>query len=69
MSRYSIVFSGKYEKILDKLAGSNEISKANAIRNAVAVLNLLNEETKKANRHVAIVDDEGKINKIIVLPQ
>ena len=67
--RYSLAIDGSFSRILNSVQKRKRISKANAIRNAVVVLDLLEQETHLNNKRVAIVNERNEVEKIIVLPQ
>ncbi len=66
--RYSLILDKEIDKKINTTAKRRKITKANAIRNAVIVLSALEEETYGKNKKVAIVDDEDRVEKIILLP-
>jgi len=67
--RYSLAVDKKFEKLLGSVAKRKSITKANVVRNAVVVLDILESETTGRNKRVAIVNDRDEVEKIIVLPQ
>lgn len=68
--RFSVILDKRLEKLLTIEAKRKGISKANVFRNAIVVLNTLeNELDEKNNRRVAIVDDKGCVEAVVVLPQ
>jgi predicted transcriptional regulator len=67
MSRYTIDFGEKFDKLLDGLASAQETTKAEIIRRAVASYAYLNHERDEGHR-LQIVDDLAKTTKEVVLP-
>lgn len=67
MPRYTIDVGEKFDEILTKLARSNETTKSEIIRRAVASYSLLTEQTTDG-RKVSITDGQDRVLKDILLP-
>ena len=69
MPRYTIDFGGDTDSLLQELAESKGVSKAEIIRNALASYAYLSSNTDRAKgRKVSITDSKDRVLKDIVLP-
>lgn len=67
MARYTIDVGEKFDEILTTLARSNETTKSEIIRRAVATYSVLTEQATDG-RKVSITDMRDRVLKDILLP-
>ena len=68
--RMTIELSDKMERVISELLANEELdltSKADAIRNAIALYSFVAQELKTADRRFGIADSKGKLIKEIVM--
>lgn len=65
MPRFTLDVDDQFNDTLTKLAEGG--SKAEAIRKAIATYKVLKSEVQ-AGKKVSISDDDGKVEKIVILP-
>jgi hypothetical protein len=68
MKRYTLTFSEEFEELLASLAEAEGISKADVLRNSAVLYRYLDNELSKGKRKLAIIDEEERVIKEIVLP-
>lgn len=67
MPRFTIDVGDKFDRLLTDLARTDETTKSEIVRRALAIYGRLREETDEGNK-VAIVDSKHKVLKEVVIP-
>lgn len=70
VARYNVSFSSKQDKTLQELADHYGISKAEALRRAIALLAAVEKESDKdGGTKLAILNADGTPKSVLVLPE
>lgn len=67
MARLTVQFPEKTSQTLEELAAQDQTSKTEVIRKAISLYKYLERETRDGKHNVAIVDENGKVVKEIIL--
>lgn len=67
MARLTVQFPDATNEVLTELSEKDQVSKTEIIRRALAVYKYLETETRDGKHKVAIIDENGKVVKEILI--
>ena len=68
MARLTVQFPDRTTEMLTELAARDQATKTEVINRALALYRYLQKETRDRNHRIAVVDENDKIVKEIVMP-
>ena len=68
MARLTVQFPDRTTDMLAELASRDQVTKTEVINRALALYRYLQKETRDGKHRIAVVDEDDKIVKEIVMP-
>ena len=66
MGRFTLTLPNRVEEAMTRMAKEEGISKAEVFRRALALYGYIQKETSDTKKEVAITDENGRVEKVLV---